>query len=333
MPIQFVPYDDLGSRPNIIVDGAASASTLLTLSHWPQSGTPAALKRDTSAEIVFAYLDSPALHVSADAVSNNHFDEDGLVGIYTLLDPANAENHRDLLLDVARTGDFGTFHHRNAARISFAISAFANTEQSPLPSELFSLPYSELCAQLYQELLRELPRMLENPESYKDLWEAEDSRLAASEALIKGGEIAISERPGLDLAVVSVPETIPIHIAHRFTQERIAKCHPFSLHNRTECSRILLIQGNRIEFQYRYESWVQYVSRTIPPRVDLSGLAAELNREEDSEGRWVFDGVERITPRLHLESDGGTSITPDEFEKRLTAHLSIGHATWNPYDE
>jgi hypothetical protein len=27
------------------------------------------------------YLDSPRFHVEADAVSNNHFDEDGLVGI------------------------------------------------------------------------------------------------------------------------------------------------------------------------------------------------------------------------------------------------------------
>ena len=43
-----------------------------------------ALRADTSAEIVFNYLETPSLHVDVDAVSNNHFDEDGLIGIFTL---------------------------------------------------------------------------------------------------------------------------------------------------------------------------------------------------------------------------------------------------------
>ena len=324
--MRFVPYEELGSRPNIIVDGAASPSTVLTLSHWPKSGTPAELKRDTSAEIVFAYLDSPSLHVEAEAVSNNHFDEDGLVGVYTLLDPANAGKHRDLLLDVARAGDFGTYWNRNAARIAFELSAFADSKQSPLPEELFALPYPAMAAQLYERLLEVLPRLLTNPADYKSLWEAEDDRLAASEALIGGEEIAISERPDLDLAVVSIPEGLSTQTVHRFTQTRAAECHPFAIHNRTECSRILLVQGKHIEFQYRYESWVQYVSRRPPTRVDLSGLAAELNREEASGGRWAFDGVDRITPRLHLEGGTGTSLAPSDVERLLEQHLAAGKA-------
>ena len=332
MPMRFVPYEELGSRPNIIVDGAASPSTVLTLSHWPKSGTPAALKRDTSAEIVFAYLDSPSLHVKAEAVSNNHFDEDGLVGVYTLLNPANAEKHRELLLDVARAGDFGTYRHRDAARIAFAISAFADSEQSPLPGELFALPYSAMAAELYQRLLEVLPRLLVNPADYKMLWEAEDARLAASEALIEAGGIEITERPDLDLAVVFIPEGLSTQTVHRFTQTRAAECHPFAIHNRTACSRTLLVRGKHIEFQYRYESWVQYVSKTPTARVDLSGLAAELNGEEASGGRWVFDGADRITPRLHLEGSAVTSLAAGEVERRLERHLAEGKVAWNPYD-
>ena len=46
--MRFVPYHELNdSTPNIIVDGAAGPGTVLTLSHWPKSGTPEALKRDT----------------------------------------------------------------------------------------------------------------------------------------------------------------------------------------------------------------------------------------------------------------------------------------------
>lgn len=330
--MDFVPYEELGSRPNIIVDGAASPSTVLTLSHWPKSGTPAALKRDTSAEIVFAYLDSPALYVEAEAVSNNHFDEDGLVGVYTLLDPAKAEKHRDLLLDVARAGDFGTYRYRDAARIAFAISALADREQSPLRAELFALPYPAMAAGLYQRLLEVLPRLLANPAEYKSLWESEDAKLTASEELIEAREVKISERPDLDLAVVTIPEALSTATVHRFTQTRAAECHPFAIHNQTACSRILMVQGKHIEFQYRYESWVQYVSRKIAARVDLSGLAAELNREEASEGQWTFDGVDRITPRLHLEGGAGTSLDPSRIQQQLEQHLATGKAAWNPYD-
>ena len=50
----FVPYAEAADLPNIVVDGAAAAATVLTLSHWPKSGTPETLRADTSAEIVFS---------------------------------------------------------------------------------------------------------------------------------------------------------------------------------------------------------------------------------------------------------------------------------------
>ena len=85
--MRFVPYAEAADLPNIVVDGAAAAATVLTLSHWPKSGTPETLRADTSAEIVFKYLDAPAMHVDVGAASNNHFDEDGLIGIFALTRP------------------------------------------------------------------------------------------------------------------------------------------------------------------------------------------------------------------------------------------------------
>ena len=115
--MRFVGYDELGDEPNIVVDGAGYAATLITLSHWPHSGTPKALKADTSTEIVFKYLDAPDFHVAADAVSNNHFDEDGLVGLYALIEPEAARRMRDLLNGIAHAGDFATYRDRRAARV------------------------------------------------------------------------------------------------------------------------------------------------------------------------------------------------------------------------
>lgn len=330
--MRFLPYSRLDSIPNVIVDGAPARHTVLTLSHWPKSGTPAELKADTSAEIVFNYLDSPRCHVEADVVSNNHFDEDGLVGIFAMLAPAVAARHRDLLIDVAHAGDFGVFADRQAARIAFTISAYADQDTSPLPSSVFARPYAERAAELYVRLLDLLPRLLTDLEEYRTVWESEEQKLSASEALIEEGVITIDEVPDLDLAIVRMPEEFMSSRVHRFTQRRLAACHPFALHTRTRCSRLLIIRGRQVELQYRYEGWVQMMSRKPAPRVDLAKLAEELNHEEADGRRWVFDGVDQIMPRLYLEGNGCTSIPGEAIVKRVEHHLRTGRPAWNPYD-
>jgi uncharacterized protein DUF6687 len=329
----FLPYADVSSVPNVIVDGSATQNTILTLSHWPKSGTPPELKGDTSAQIVFNYLDSPRFHVHADVVSNNHFDEDGLVGIFSLVEPSTATRHRALLLDAAQAGDFGVFADRNAARIAFTLSAYSNSETSPLPSRIFRLPYPDMASGLYVELLELLPRLLTNLNGFRAMWENEDDKLAASEELIESGVITIEELPALDLALVRIPDDLATQRVHRFTQPRITDCHPFALHNRTRCSRLLVLHGRRVELQYRYEGWVQMTSRRPASRVDLSRLADELNLEETTNGRWVFDGVEQITPRLHLEGSTVTSIPTDTIVSRVERHLQSGSPAWNPYGD
>ena len=320
--MHFVPYDELSDLPNVVVDGAANPHTLITLSHWPGSATPAALRDDLSTQIVFRYLDSPELWVEAEAVSNNHFDEDGLVGIYSLVDPAEALPRRELLIDIAAAGDFGTYRFREAARTAFVLSAFADPETSPLDRGIFRQRYMRLAATLYRELLQRLPEIIEDLPGYRRYWESEDAMLADSEAMIREGRIQIQEISELDLAVVTLPESLPGRKIHRFTLNRRAACHPMALHNVARSFRILLIQGRTYELQYRYESWVQYVSRTPLPRIDLAPLAERLSALESGRGRWVFDGVEEITPKLSLDGADQSRIPPQEFVAQVKEFLS-----------
>lgn len=330
--MRFIPYPEAGLVQNVIVDGTATTNTLLTLSHWPKSGTPPGLKADTSTAIVFKYLDATACHVEAEGVSNNHFDEDGLVGIFAMVEPEIASAHRDLLIDVAQAGDFGVFSDRQAARIAFTLSAYADPDSSPLPKRLFDLAYPRMAAELYVHLLGLMPRLIAATNEYKNVWEVEDARLAATEALIDEGLVTIDDRTALDLAVVRIPEDLTAGRVHRFTQQRLAECHPFALHNRTTCSRLLIVRGNSVELQYRYEGWVQMASRRPSPRVDLSSLATELNQEERTGGRWVFDGVDQITPRLHLEGSRFSSIPAESIQQRVEEQLRTGAPAWDPYD-
>ena len=188
---RFVPYEELGDTPNIVVDGSGNAATVITLSHWPKSGTPRALKADSSAEIVFNYLDAPEFHVDAEVVSNNHFDEDGLVGVFSLIEPAAASAMRDLLVDVARAGDFATYRDRRAACIAFTVSAFADPGTSPLDPAIFDLPYAGQCAALYRELLPRLVEIVTDTERFRRYWQDEERVLEESEQAIRDGRVTI----------------------------------------------------------------------------------------------------------------------------------------------
>jgi hypothetical protein len=304
--MRFLPYDAVGAVPNIIVDGSATANTVLTLSHWPGSGSPVELRGDTSTAIVFNYLDAPSFHVEAEAASNNHFDEDGLLGIFALCAPDEALERRELIVDVAGAGDFGIYTRRLAARIAMTIAALGETVPSP-----------------YEHLLGLLPGILDDVGGYRSLWEKEDIRLTATEHLLDRRVIEVEERPDIDLAIFRGPD--------KGAPQDLDEWHPFALHNRTLCNRLLLVQGRRIRFRYRYESWVQFASRRPPARIDLTPVADELNELETSGGRWAFAGVGQITPALVLNGSAHTSIEPDAVIGRVAHRLRTGPRAWNPY--
>ena len=314
--MRFVPYAEAAHLPNIVVDGAAAAATVLTLSHWPKSGTPETLRADTSAEIVFKYLDAPAMHVDVGAVTNNHFDEDGLIGIFALTRPDLAARWRALLVEIARAGDFGICGSRNAARIAFVLAAYAEKSSSPLPRSTFAGPYPAVTARLYEELLPVVPHLITHVEDFQKLWEAEDRALQEGEWLLDGGIVTIEPNPDLDLAIVRVPAGV-------------AEPHAMALHTWTPYSRLIVVHGPSVELRYRYESWVQFASRRIAPRVDLAPLAAELNAA-DPGAAWIFEGVDRITPRLYRDAQGAT-LPVDHVVERMIDSLRTGPAAWNPY--
>jgi hypothetical protein len=331
MALPVVAYGALDGRPNVVVDGAPTTGTRITLSHWPHSGTPRDLTADVSAEIVFRYLERPALHVAAEAVSNSHFDEDGLMSVFTLAAPDAALERRDRVVDVAKAGDFATFRHRDAARVAFAVSSLADPRLSPLDPALFTLPYPEMAARLYEELLPRVPELLDNPAGSRDLWSDEDAHLHESERALRDGRVSIHEVPDIDLAIVDIDESFGRHGVHRFTQPRRAAVHPMAVHQATGRFRVMYRHGSRYHLEYRYESWVQYASSRPMARVDLTPLAAQLNERERA-GSWTFDGVEAITPALQLDGAGRSSVDPQRFCDHVVTFLRAAPPAWDPYD-
>ncbi len=317
--MRYVPYDELDGIPNVVVDGARHPDSVLVLSHWPKSGSPPELRDDLSAQIAFHYLDRPDLQVTAEAVSNNHFDQDGIMSMYALVDPDAAHARRDRAIDVARMGDFDTYVDRDSARIAWTIAALAADAATGDP---------------YAELLPRVAELLDHPERHKDLWAEEDAHLTRSEAGVASGEITIEEVPELDLAVVTVPDSWSPQPAHFFTPVVTQAVHATAVHNATDRCRVLYLRGHHYRLQYRYETWVQHTAHP-PGRIDLTALAAELSDLEPGDTRWAFGGVGAIAPALELVGAGDDSesaIAPEDFRARVSQALATGAVAWDPYD-
>lgn len=311
--MEYRPYGELRDVPHLVVDGSAQPGTRLTLSHWPGADCPEPLRADLSAEIACNYLDRPDLQVDVGFVTNNHFDQDGLIGVFALTRPDDALAHRDRLVDIARAGDFSHFHDRDAARAAIAIAALgAAADGDPYPA-----------------LLTEVPRLATDVDAYRPLWAEEDAHITETEHAIAAGTVTITEEPGLDLAIVRVPDDWHDRTVHRFATTATGAAHPYAVHNATDRFVVLTLGGGPPELRDRYETWVHLVSRRPRPRVDLTDLAAELTAAEPS-GRWVFDGVDALSPALHFE--GTTSAIDDEtFVTAVRGALTAARVTWSPY--
>lgn len=332
-PAHFTPYAAARTLPNIVVDGPPLPSTVLTLSHWPNNQSPPTLKRDTSTATAFAYLDAADLHQAVPWVTNNHFDEDGLFSMYAVTEPERALADRALLIAASFAGDFGVVTDRDGARLCFAVETLADPEASLLPAEIFAEP--DRVAALYTALLESLPAVLRDFHAgwprYGDLWALQDEHLTTSRALLADGVVTLVEAPALDLVVVRIPTYLRRRTVRRYLVDESAAVHPFAINSATQCSRILRVQGDHYEFEYRYESWVQLATRRVALRVRLDGLAMRLDKLEKAPG-WVAEEPTGTAPRLHRPDGTPSTIPLDTFLLELEAALTSAPVAWDPYD-
>ena len=299
MTFAFLDCDVARTVANVVVDGSANEATVLTLSHWPGATAPPGLARDLSAEMAFAYLDSPCDHAPAAVVTNNHFDQDGLVSIFALTEPDLALAHRELLIDVAAAGDFGTFQDRRAARASMVIAHWCNLGWG------------------YSEALGMLVALATEPDHYREVWEREDANLSASEAALARGSIVITEHPDIDLAIVDIADDEPLIGGHRFAHQTFEGMHPMALHNATSRFRILVVAQNRYRFVDRYETWVQFQSRATLPRRNMEKLATAFNQLDAA--HWTAENPNDLAPMM--THTGESQLDRNTVVEAVTAFL------------
>ncbi len=328
--MRYVPYGpELEETPNVIVDGRGNDATVLVLSHWPRNQTPAELKADSSTEIVINYLRSAERETyrrGAGAVSNNHYDVDGLMSMWAVLNPETALEHAGLLVATGECGDFDRWSSEHATKIACALYGMELGKTSPVRLALTGIrDYLERTEFLYRHMLPLVGELITNVDSFEEYWRDEFARVQADRELFATGEAGLQEIPELDLAVFDLPRRL----------------HDMALYEQTPCSRVLLmIEGHRYQVRYRYESWVELKSRRPPPRIDLQPLADLLQTFEGNDGDWVADETHHTLPHMRLRGPEGSispsSITPGLFSRLLITHLRDNAENtallWSPYE-
>ena len=109
-------HDGLAGVPKLSVDG--TVDNAIHFSHWEGNETPAQLKADTSTEIALnlvAAANRDELTRGIELVTNNHFDTDGLLSVWTVLTGERALELRDQLIAAAEAGDFSEFTNENGS--------------------------------------------------------------------------------------------------------------------------------------------------------------------------------------------------------------------------
>ena len=104
-----------------------------------------------------------------------------------------------------------------------------------------------------------------------------------------------------------------------------------AVHPRIARMRVLTaLPDGTLSLRHRYETWVDYASRPLPPRVDLAPLLPRLQALERRPGTWRFDGVEPIRPRLYLAGARGGESPSSLGAERLAAMVAGGPAGEGP---
>ncbi|WP_232326180.1 DUF6687 family protein [Xenorhabdus hominickii] len=322
--LAFLPFEEARDVPNISADAIHNIATQLTLSHWPANRTPARYKANLSTESVFRFLSDMSEYPDVRHVTTDHFDLDGLASVYALIAPDHAQSHGQLLVDVARFGDFACGHNTKARQLAFALNTIAaqtSHATGMIPNESLRI------TALFSTMLPALRDLLDVSVIHDALWRDAERHHMETEALLDSQNVTVEQYPEIDLAIFRLPTS---NVPYVRIPQRYFGLSSIAFHNRTPLSTIALVTQDDIVIHQRYEGWVELDSAAPRPRRDLSILAQALQSAETKDFCWHYDGVQHIMPRLGRDGAQLSSLPIETIVSELKHFLAIAPAAWSP---
>lgn len=322
-------HPGLDDVPKLSIDGTVSNS--IHFSHWEGNETPASIKADTSTEIALNLVTSPQrteLTRGIELVTNNHFDTDGVLSVWTVLAGERALELREKLIPAAEAGDFSEFPNEAAVRASIVIqgSDQANADDesgSPLAAFLAGANVDDE-ARAYELVLPEVERVLWRTNDYEHLWRGAWEKIGEAIESFERGASRVEEFEDAGLSLVFLaPE---VFSPTGFNPTRHAA--PYTAISHYAKGQLFVITtplnaGWAYRIDYPYYSWAETIVRPRIKRRDFTQLLTELNRVESaSNGQWKLDRGEMTSAIKFLGIDGtlaASVLAPDELAKAVRA--------------
>ena len=145
---QYVGYGSSAPSgiPCLSCDGKVPG-TALDLTHWSDNETPAKLYADTSTEIALNLARARLEHgeyadYDTALVVNNHYDTDGVLSVWSCMQPEAALPHAQLLVAGAEAGDFGEWSSDLGVKLDMAVRALCtdDDEEEAYEAALAAMP-------------------------------------------------------------------------------------------------------------------------------------------------------------------------------------------------
>ncbi len=337
--IEFRPFHpDLDPATTIMIDGYAPGFRMI--SHWPGHGTAEALRHDLTTGSALRYAEMGEAERKDvvgefSSITNNHYDTDGALSLFAMLQPEIALRHRDLILRTARAGDFAVWGGTDALALELSIMSDL-APFLPFTTPPFDEERIGNLSRLYRRTFDRLEALLADPFALRDEWAARYDHIVLDIARLERNDgVSVTRFPEDDLAVVESDRPITA-----FGLRLVAG----------DLFRVLLVHptdtGNRYRFCFRGESWWDVVSVRPLPRVPLARLAERLNRlEATAQGRWWSAPGDWVVPELgygepvtfellavrfdpQTEQDPPSTLPTDVVVRELREALR----TYEPYD-
>jgi len=315
--------------PKLSVDG--TVDNAIHFSHWHGNETPESMKADTSTEIalnVVAAANRDELTQGIDLVTNNHFDTDGVLSVWTMLNGERALDLRDRLVAAAEAGDFSEYSSEDGVRASIVIQGSdspIDKSGSPLARQLAGQDVNDE-ERAYELVLPHVERVLTKTGEFESLWRESWNRVARALDSFAKGTSRVEEDKHSKVSIVTLaPETFgpsgfdPARHSAPFTA--------ISCHARGQLFLIAtpLADGWAYRIDYPYYSWAETIVRPAIARRDLAGLMVELNDlESNSSGMWRLDNSELASGAKFSDGSGmlaGSSVEPDVVAGLLSSSI------------
>ncbi len=321
-------HPGLDDVPKLSVDGVVDNA--VHFSHWQGNQTPAELKADTSTEIALnlvASLRRDEFTRGIELVTNNHFDTDGVLSVWTALTGQPALDLRDKLIPAAEAGDFSEFISETGVRASIAIQG----SDQPTPGEQSMSPLASHLAgenvtddrRAYELVLPQVERLLTRIDEFEPLWRRGWEQIANAVESFERGASTTTEFGDAGLTLITLAPDL--FGPNGFDPSQHAA--PFTAISRYAKGSLFLIgtemkNGWAYRIDYPYYSWAETVVRPPIPRREFSCALSELNRlERNAGGKWQTNSVELTAAVKFLDSDGhlaGSTIGPFDVAKILS---------------